>query len=589
MRGTLLLLASVVLPLSGQTPCATEPIYTPCELVFELNAAELGQHPNPYETVTLQAEFRSPRFRTFLMPGYFDGGNRMVIRFAAVDPGQWDYRVTSNIASFDGKIGKFEATPSDNPGFIMPRNVHHWSYVENNVPHLWMGDTNYRFATMDRAAFESITNARAAQKFNHVRGFLIGAGEDWKKAWKGDSPDPAYFTEVDSRVRFLNVKGIIADLVIAASGKDLAAKLTGWQQRERFVRYITARYSAYNITWQGVDAFENFDGNRELLKAVGDLLKKYDPFRHPRSTNVMVTSSPLLADEWMDHITYQTGDSNICAIEHQLYPVPFVNAGFATEGSDADAFRKRLWNATMDGQYPTLVTTGGPDTPGARAMKAWYEFFADTRHWELEPYFDVDGGRAIALPDVEYIIYMEKPGPVEVLVERHGYDINWFNPATGETTEQKKWKGEKFTGEPPTRSGDWVLHISREGRKDSMHSYKFESRQILMQEMETQASRVPFEIAAPAGDTIKLSVPTKYEAKIKRPTHATRLMMYLWTAEVPGDAKGFRVIGTGAAGSFTLTPESMGGKTDSVITVRLAGMNAVGKLYVLDKVYQVGQ
>ena len=115
----------------------------------------------------------------------------------------------------------------------------------------------------------------------------------------------------------------------------------------------------------------------------------------------------------------------------------------------------------------------------------------------------MDGGRALALEDVEYIVYVEKPsGPVEVLVEKHGYDVAWFNPITGESLKQKDFKGEKFIGSPPDTSHDWVLHISREGRKESMlRSYKFESRPIVLQEIELNPQKVPFEIEQPAGDT----------------------------------------------------------------------------------------
>ena len=114
--------------------------------------------------------------------------------------------------------------------------------------------------------------------------------------------------------------------------------------------------------------------------------------------------------------------------------------GTAPAAVDTDAFRKRLWNATMDGQYPTYATRGRPaieavpfdakylNSPGAQQMSHWFQFFDDTRHWELEPYFDVDGGRAMALEGVEYIVYVEKPGPIEVGVEKHGYDVSWFNP-----------------------------------------------------------------------------------------------------------------------------------------------------------------
>ena len=78
-----------------------------------------------------------------------------------------------------------------------------------------------------------------------------------------------------------------------------------WQDRERFIRYMIGRYAAMNITWQGVDAFEKYENGRELLKEIGLLLKKLDPYQHPRSTGALVTSAPLLDDGWMDYITYR--------------------------------------------------------------------------------------------------------------------------------------------------------------------------------------------------------------------------------------------------------------------------------------------
>ena len=215
----------------------------------------------------------------------------------------------------------------------------------------------------------------------------------------------------------------------------------------------------------------------------------------------------------MNYIVYQSSDDNLGAIEHQLYTVPFVNAEFAYEDSgagkklphhvDTDTFRHRLWNAAMDGQYVTFGNTGTYggkfpvdakylDSQGARQMTVWYDFFAGTRHWELEPYFDVDGGRALALSpggeeeeSVEYIVYVEKPQkPVEILVEKHKYEVSWINPITGERTKEKDCKAERCSATPPDNAHDWVLHVERQGKKAGMHSYKFESRPVFVQEVE---------------------------------------------------------------------------------------------------------
>jgi len=132
------LLSVVVFPLAlaAQTLCPPTPAYSPCELVFEMPAEDVKAHPNPYASAALEVELRSPRFRTYLLPGYWDGGNRLVVRFAPTEAGAWDFRVSSNLPGFNGKTGQVQATASSSPGFIRPRNVHHWGHTETDQAHL---------------------------------------------------------------------------------------------------------------------------------------------------------------------------------------------------------------------------------------------------------------------------------------------------------------------------------------------------------------------------------------------------------------------------------------------------------------------
>jgi hypothetical protein len=303
----------------------------------------------------------------------------------------------------------------------------------------------------------------------------------------------------------------------------------------------------------------------------------------------------------MDFAAYGSANDSVGAIEHQLYAVPFVNLDFGREDSgagksgpndvDAAAFRRRLWNATMDGQYVTYANTGSGaqyvNSPGAKAMSVWFDLMSDSRHWELEPYFDVDGGRAIALEDVDYIMYVEKPGPVELTVEKHSYDVLWINPIDGEVT-RRKFKGDHFTGEPPDKSHDWVLRVVREGRVESMNkSFKFASREIVLQELETDSDKLPFAIDQPSGD-LQIGKPAPYSAKIKRETRATRSMTWLWTGEVAADGRGYRVLATGAQGNLEV-PQSVARNFPAVLILRLFGMNANGKVYELSKALGVNR
>jgi hypothetical protein len=589
-RIPLLLLAASILPLAAQTPCNNTPAYSPCELTFELSDQEAAAHPNPYASVELKAEFRSPRQRTFLIAAFWDGGRKMVIRFAPTEAGEWAYRLSSNVAGWDGKSGTLTAAASDAPGFIRTANVHHWAYTEPNSngiqrPHLWMGATELRFGSMDDAAFRAVADARAAQKFNHVRGLVLGEGADSGFPSPGQ-PDLTRFRRLDDRIRYLNQKGIVADLILAGGEGQLTKLFPTRDERRRFVRFLVGRYAAFNITWQGVQYFEDDPDGRLLLKDIGGALKELDAYQHPRTSGARVTSAPLLDDGWMNFVADHTADDAVGAIEHQLYAVPFVNLNFASSPSDLEpsAFRRRLWNATMNGQY---VTADAGNPANVKAMSAWFDILSDTRHWELEPYFDVDGGRAVALEDTEYLVYIEKPGPLELQVEKHGYDVLWINPADGEVTRQK-FKGDHFTGEPPDKSHDWVLHVVREGHLEGMNkSYKFESRLIQLQEIEQNSPKVPFEIEQPAGD-LKVGKSAAYAEKIKRETRATRSMLWLWTGEVAADGQGYRVLGAGPKGTLEVPP-GLAKNYPALLNLRLYGMNANGKVYALDRALELGR
>jgi uncharacterized protein DUF5060/uncharacterized protein DUF4038 len=570
-RLSLVVLASV--RVSAQTACEGTPAYTPCEMAFELSAADLAAHPNPYVSARLDAEFRSPHFKTYKMPAFWDGSRKMIFRVTPTEGGQWTYRITSNLAGLDGKEGSFNAAASEAPGFIKAANIHHWA-TDNKQPHLWMGYIADRFAFGSAQEFEQQLGGAAQNKFTHFRGSIMGNSGDRSRVYLGpDKPNPAYFDELDRRILAIHKRGLVADLILASNPDYVMNLFPDWQSRERFVRYIVARYAPMNVTWQGLEEFEDYPNGRELLKELGQDLGKLDPYQHPRSSNAKFTSSPLLVDGWMNFIIEATTDDVIGSVEHQFYQVPFVGV------TDA----QHLWNATMDGEYPEFHG----DQPVL--CRHWFDFISDTRYWELEPYFDVDGTRAVALDDVEYVNYIEHPGPpVEVSVQRHGYDVMWFNPATGEYLEQKKYRGEHFTGEAPDKSRAWVLLVAREGRKESMlKSYKFVSREVpLVQEIETSAQKVPFTIVEPAGNALEAGKPVRFAVKLTRETRATRSMMYLWTAEVSVDGRGFRVIGTGAPGTFVIPP-SVAKNFPAVLAIHLTALNANGKAYAADRVYEL--
>ena len=538
----------VTVPAWAQMPTCTVAAWSSCDLAFDLEAGE-----NP-AAVQLHGEFRSAK-RTLLIQSFKDGDRRYVLRFAPTEPGEWDYKLTSNLKRLDGQLGQATATASDSPGFVKVANVHHFANEGSNKQHLWMATAIDDFLKLPRSDFDNAVTQRLAEKFTHLRVTI---------------PQDADLAEAAERIKAINGRGIVADVVLGGIPAERV-------ERERYMTDMAARFSALNITWMGAPAFEKIPNGKAILKDAGALLAKLDPYNHPRTSMAETTSAPLLGekagDQWMSFLSYGTADPNVGAVEHQFYAMPQVNTGIQSE--------RDLWNATMNGQYPA--------SGSGKYMTVWFDFMSGNRYWELEPYFDVDGGRAVALEDVEYIVYVEKPGPVELTVEDHGYDVNWINPATGEKIKAKNYKGKHFTGEPPDKSHDWILHVSREGHKEGMlRSYKFDSREIpiRLQEVETNPQKTPFEVASPDGD-ISMAIAPRYLLKIVRPTRATRDLLIEWTAEVVLDGEGFRVAGTGSEGTLHI-PREIVHKLPGTLSLRASILNANGKAYVIDKVYRLG-
>lgn len=535
MRLLILLSVSAILP--AQEICPSTPLFSVCDISFDVGSEK---------TVQLHAEVKSPKFKTSLVPAFHDGGSKWVIRIAPVDTGKYEFRLTSNLSQFNGKTGSFEATASDHPGFIRAANAHHWVHPDTLTPHLWVGGMNHQRDTLNLAS------------------------------------SPEEMRSVEKRIRDANAKGMIVDLSLAPTAESIQQRFPDRKEREAWLKNIVSRFAAFDITWLIADRFEGSIGARALLKEIGHILKDSDPYNHPRSTGAEWTSSPLLADGWMDYISIGAKDDALAAVEHQFFTRPLVS--FAQAETSSAEFRKQLWNTTMNGIYPSF--RGGDPA----LLKIWEDVFSQTRFWELEPYFDVDGGRAIALDDVEYIVYIEKPsGPIEVLTAKHGYDVYWIDPATGQSTKVKNFKGERFVSEAPSNDHDWILHLSRDGRKGRIaKGYRFIYKTFVPQEIEQNTGKVPFEIVDPSAETLTAGKPQKFALKMKRETRATRLMKFVWTGEVVSDGQGYRVLAIGHEKSLLL-PRDLTSKFPSVFNLRLSAINANGKAYSLDKVYRLEQ
>lgn len=555
--------------------------FLPCELAFDVHGGELPDGIDAYLDETIRVEFRSPSHSTRLIRAFPHGSNTLLVRFSPTEPGTWTYHVTSRIKRYDDQEGTFPATDSGLPGFVAVANVRHW-WTTNQQPHLWLS-VQAPLLAIESSAFESWLDQRKHDGFTHVGGILLSGRGPAKPLAADGSPNAAYFSALDERLLAIAVRGFALDLTIADASFVHSVDLSDWTKREALLRYVVARYGALNVSWQGFEHFEEISNSRALLKSMAEALNEYDVFAHPRSTGARDTSSSLLQDNWMDYIIESSPNPALGAVEHQFTQHPEIHFVNATAPDD---FRHEIWNATTNGEYLSIPYEALQNPANARAIHVWATVMADTRHWELEPYFDVDGARALGLNEVEYLAYAETPGIVEVQLPKHKYNPDWVNPITGEELPLKDYRGEVLSQPTPDKSQDWLLSVPRDGHKEMMlRSYRFESEDPPIQEPELDAAKTPFAIVDPAGDTLPTSVSAPYAIKLTRANRASRSMQYVWWGEIVAGPDGPRVLGIGPKGTFRM-PESFR-KPGAILNLRLLAINANGKAYQLDRVYQL--
>ena len=555
--------------------------FLPCELSFAWQPSDSPSF-SPFKDDLLRVEFRSPSHKTYLLHAFYDGSLR--IRFSPTEAGSWSYHVLSEVKRYDDKEASFNAADSSLPGFVNVANLRHWRTTDKK-PHLWLS-VDVPWARVDPTQLDEWLDARKHDGFTHLRGALLSAVAARKPFASDGTPDAGYFAALDDRVLTAAARGFTLDLLFADESFLKTGLLNNYDTHEPVIRYLVARYGGLNVTWQGIPAFEDTPGARPLLKDLYSVVQKCDGFDHPRSSGAHTSTFPLLNDGWMNYLVEGSGNPQLGAVEHQFTEQPEIHLVRATE---PDAFRHEVWNATTNGEYPSVSFEGLKNEANVKVIKTWARIMAGTRHWELEPYFDVDGARAVGLNEVEYLAYAEKPGIVEINLPRHKYNPSWINPITGEESELKDYRGEVFSRQTPDNSHDWILQVPREGHKESMLKYYyFESEDPPIQEVETDTAKVPFAITDPDGDSYNPSIPAPYQVKVTRANRASRTMQYAWWGEVVGAPAGARLLGLGSSGTFFLPNELLSGPGDS-LHVRLLAINANGKAYEVDRVYRLSR
>lgn len=271
----------------------TVPVRTVAEFAFTTTRA----YRNPFTDVVVDARFTGPAGQTFTVPAFYAGDATWKVRFNPNEAGRWTYQAVSRPENPDLIAeGSFDVTPRSTSGFLRASPGQAWGFqYESGEPAFLFGDTVYNLFGMAHcgANVDAFLERRARQGFNLLRIRLPVSPfhppdgyNTWQTRrtwpWGGSEQSPRfdrfdlpYFETVDRVIQQAERLGIGLELIMEGWGFEFPFNsrnifVPEWE--ELWLRYLIARYDAYNSTyiWTLLNEYEYYPNGDWHYKPVAD-------------------------------------------------------------------------------------------------------------------------------------------------------------------------------------------------------------------------------------------------------------------------------------------------------------------------------
>jgi len=325
-----------------------------------------------------------------------------------------------------------------------------------------------------------------------------------------------YWQKYEKMLEYARQQDVIISVIFFIGAQPLCVPFAELSEEEyRYYRYGINRLAAYsNITW---DVGNEHDFHRDTLwtRYMCYFIKRIDPYHH------MVTAhNKIYRDNFIDMQLIQSWDAGLNdlilkekeKLEEKNIKFPQVIEEFGYEDlwenmpgmRSADTRRRCAWEIYMAGGYQTTGesarngTGTGKDTGGGwvsgrgdqemtllKSHKIMYQFFTSLDWWKLEPandlveayynysfydfkYYKQSGERVtdghpfcLAREGETYLVYLPAGGNVRLKIKGGSYQIQRFNPRSGEKSPAGKLEGEKWTSPDLPDKEDWVFLLEK--------------------------------------------------------------------------------------------------------------------------------
>ncbi|MFH8249011.1 DUF5605 domain-containing protein [Microbacterium sp. B2969] len=331
-------------------------------------------HGNPFTDVDVTAVFTLGE-RELRVGGFYDGGDRYVIRFLPPVPGSWRFQTSSTARSLDAITGILDVSGGEERGAVHADGMH-FAYADG-TPFVPMGTTSYAWTHQEQERQEQTLAALSKTSFNKLRmglfpkHFIYNENEpdDFVFPRAGEEFDTTrfdveFFRRFERRLEQLDELGIQADLILFHPYDRWGFAHLGRAVDDRYVSYVVRRLAAFpNVWWSLANEYDLL-----LTKDVGDwdrigaLVRENDPFGHPLSIHNWVDiwdySSP-----WATHASIQHGEMLGAKVREwrRTWNKPVVVDECGYEGDidqgwgflSAQDEMHRFWSVAMGGGYAT--------------------------------------------------------------------------------------------------------------------------------------------------------------------------------------------------------------------------------------------
>ena len=232
--------------------------------------------------IEFAATMQGPDGASLTVPGFFNGDDEYIIRFAPPTEGRWRYATRSSLEALNGKAGDLSVAPARDGrkgGIIIDPKISTRFIYENGDGYYPIAfESDWLFALdaeneSDIPVTRQFVDTLASNGFNQIVMNVFAYDVNWKKddhltnqhdygsprvfpfGGSNDQPDHSqlnieYFKRLDRVIDYLDQKGIVAHLMIYVWNKRVNWPAADSEADNRYFDYVVRRYQAFpNLVW----------------------------------------------------------------------------------------------------------------------------------------------------------------------------------------------------------------------------------------------------------------------------------------------------------------------------------------------------